>query len=53
MTIFTTLVCVGPLIAPTHQQVGETCDNIVAQAANPILEKLCFCVINPSQWTQA
>ena len=29
--------------------VGQTRDTIIAQAANPILEKLCFRVINSSQ----
>jgi len=32
-------------IAPTSHQVWETCDTIVAQAANPIFGKLQFYVI--------
>ena len=32
-------------IPPTHQQVGETCDNIVVQAGEPIFRKLQFYVI--------
>ena len=36
-------------ITPTYQQVGQNCDTIIAPTANPILEKLCFRVINSSQ----
>ena len=36
-------------ISPTYQQVGQTCDTIIMLTANPIIEKLCFRVINPSQ----
>jgi len=37
-----------PVITPTYQQVGQTCDTIIAQAANPIFGKLHFYVIIPS-----
>jgi len=32
----------NPHISPTNHQVWETCDNIIAQAANPIFGKLYF-----------
>jgi len=35
--------------SPTSHQVLQTCDTIFALAEGPILEKLCFCVINFSQ----
>ena len=39
-------------ITPTHQRFRQNCDTIISQAANPILEKLCFRVINPSELTR-
>ena len=36
-------------MAPTNQHVGATCDTIIEKAENPILEKLCFRIINPLQ----
>ena len=38
--------------SPTHQRFRQNCDTIIARSANPILEKLCFRVINPSEVTR-
>jgi hypothetical protein len=43
------MVSITISFTPTYQQVRQTCDTIVAQVANPIFGKLCFCIINFSQ----